>query len=287
MDLVTVALPLSLAFIMFSLGVGLTVGDFTRVLSRPLAFGVGAFCQIVLLPLVAFALAKVFGLSGAVAVGFMILSLCPGGVTSNVISKLAKADVALSVSLTAVISLVAMLTVPLLLAWSVAQFEGADAPQVDIAAIAVQMALISTVPILIGMAFRAFATNAAARAEPWIVRIANVLFTLLVIAAIASNWGVFLENLPSLGPALVALCAVMLILGFVVPRMLGLSQFSSKTISVESGIQNAAMGITVAGLLTVGAEGFTAYSIPPAVYGVLMYFVAVPAVLWFRSLSDA
>ena len=260
MNLVEVALPLSLAFIMFSLGAGLTVADFTRVFRQPRAILIGGFNQILLLPLVAFGLVMLFGLSGPVAVGFMILSFCPGGVTSNVISRLAKADVALSVSLTAIISLASMVTLPVLLVWTVGHFEGAEAPPLNISSIAIAMALISTVPILLGMAFRAFGGARAIRSEKTIARIANLLFVVIVVAALATNWATFIENLPSLGPALVVLCAVLLVIGYVVTKRAGCSVHEAKTISIETGIQNAALGITVATLLSGGVEGFTAYT---------------------------
>lgn len=282
MDLITVALPLSLAFIMFSLGVGLTVADFTRVATQPRAFLIGAVGQIVLLPLVAVLVCLSFGLGGALAVGFMILSFCPGGVTSNVISRLANGDVALSVSLTAVISLLSMLTVPLLLAWSIGFFEGAAGPEVNIAGTALSMALITAVPVLIGMAFRRFAGGAADASEGAIRMIANALFVLIVVAALATNWALFVENLATLGPALAVLCVVMIGLGLGISHVLGLGRTQGKTIAVEIGIQNATLGITVAGLIAATA-GFGPHSLPSAVYGILMYIVALPFVVWFRS----
>ncbi|MEP5152172.1 bile acid:sodium symporter, partial [Planktotalea sp.] len=130
--LLSVGLPLALAFIMFSLGVGLSPADFKRVAERPLAFLIGAVNQVILLPIITYTLILAFGITGEIAVGMMILSVCPGGVTSNVVSKLARADVALSVTLTAVISLLSAITVPIVLALSMDAFMGADAIEIDI-----------------------------------------------------------------------------------------------------------------------------------------------------------
>ncbi len=269
---------------MLSLGLGLTFDDFKRVFRRPFAFFIGAFNQIILLPVIAFLLAVGFGLSPALAVGFMILSFCPGGVTSNIIARMAKGDVALSVSLTAVISLLSMITVPLFLAWSVAHFLGQSAEPVDITNIAISMFLITALPILIGVTIRHFAPIVVARVEPVIAHIATGLFVLIIIAALASNWSLFVDNLPVLAPSLIALNVVLLVLGFAVAKIAGLDNKVAKTISVETGIQNSTLGITIATLIAAGETGFSAYSLPAAVYGILMYLVSMPAVAWFRRI---
>ena len=137
--LINVGLPISLAIIMLSLGIGLEAADFRRVLSRRYPFAIGALSQVVLLPVTAFAVVKLFALPPAIAVGFMLLSFCPGGVTSNVLSKLARGDVALSVSLTSVTSLLSMVTVPLVMAFAFATFLGDDHPPINIVATALSM----------------------------------------------------------------------------------------------------------------------------------------------------
>src|SRR6056297_1530021 len=142
--LIDVGLPLSLAIIMLSLGVGLEAGDFMRVIRRPRAFRIGAVAQVILLPLAAFAVTAIFALPPEIAVGIMLLSFCPGGVTSNILTKLARGDVALSVSLTAVVSLLSILTVPVLAAFTVRHFMGESAPDVSVAGLALAMFLITT-----------------------------------------------------------------------------------------------------------------------------------------------
>lgn len=281
--LINVVLPLSLAIIMLSLGVGLSFADFARVASRPKAFAVGAIAQVILLPIVTFGVVSVFGLTGAIAVGFMLLSFCPGGVTSNMITKLAKGDVALSVSLTAVISLLSILTVPFLAAWAVVYFMGDQAPDVSVTSLAIAMFLITTLPVLIGVMVRHFATGFADRIEPILSTIATVLFVIIVLAALAANWDIFVENLATLGPALISMNAVLMIVGIALALGTGLAWGEVKTISIETGVQNATLGITLGTIITGQADGFTAMELPPAVYGITMYLVALPFVIWFRS----
>ena len=280
--LLGVVLPLSLAIIMLSLGVGLTMADFVRVIARPKAFLVGAACQVLVVPLVAFATIQIFGMTGELAAGFMLLSFCPGGVTTNVVSKLAKGDVALSVSLTATISLLSILTMPLAMAWAVTHFMGATAPEISVVSVAVSMFLITAVPVGIGLATRELSATFADRIEPGLSKLAGVLFLIIVVAAVAANWSIFTENLARLGPALIALNVFLMALGFAIPAMLGLSRLEQKTISIEAGIQNSTLAITIAPLIMGTVGVFTVLSLPAAVYGVTMYLVALPFVLWFR-----
>jgi BASS family bile acid:Na+ symporter len=285
--LISVVLPLGLAFIMFTLGVGLTPADFARVGQRPLAFFIGALNQSILLPLVTFICVLAFGIRAEMAVGFMILAACPGGVTSNVISKLAKGDVALSVSLTAVISLASVVTVPLILGLSMGYFMGDAAPAIDITKTAVTMFALTVVPVTLGLGARAVAPAAMTRAEPKLSAVATILFAVIVLAALAANWALFVENIVVIGPALLVLLAALTTIGFVVPRLLGRSVTEAKTISVETGVQNSTLGIAVAAIIVGGEGGFTAYALPSAVYGILMYLIILPVVLKYRRIGTA
>lgn len=285
--LISVVLPLGLAFIMFTLGVGLTPADFARVGQRPLAFFIGALNQSILLPLVTFICVLGFGIRAEMAVGFMILAACPGGVTSNVISKLAKGDVALSVSLTAVISLASVVTVPLILGLSMGYFMGDAAPEIDITKTAVTMFALTVVPVTLGLGARAIAPAAMTRAEPKLSAVATILFAVIVLAALAANWALFVENIVVIGPALLVLLAALTTIGFVVPRLLGRSVTEAKTISVETGVQNSTLGIAVAAIIVGGEGGFTAYALPSAVYGILMYLIILPVVLKYRRIGTA
>ncbi len=267
---------------MFTLGLGLRVSDFTRVVARPLAFATGVAGQVILLPVVAYLLILAFGIRGELAVGMMILSLCPGGVTSNILSKFANGDVALSVTLTGVISLLSIVTVPLVVAFAMLTFMGAEAPPVNITRLAFSMFVITAVPVLIGVLVAHFATRFAEKAEPYLSKLATVLFVIIVIGALAANWQAFIDNLPILGPALIALNIILLLLGGGIARLFGLTGEEVKTIAIETGIQNATLGITV-GSLIAETVGLSAYSLPSGVYGITMYLVTLPFVWWVRN----
>jgi BASS family bile acid:Na+ symporter len=208
-------------------------------------------------------------------------------VTSNIISQLARGDVALSVSLTAVVSLATILTVPFFVAWSVNYFMGADAPPITITSLAISVFLITTLPVAIGVALRHFASGFADKAEPILSKAAMVLFIVIVVAALATNWGVFIENVVILGPVLILLNIILLILGVCLAVAVGLSWEEVKTIAVETGVQNSTVGITLGAIIGAEAAGFSAYALPSAVYGITMYLVTLPVVMWLRTRQTA
>ncbi|MEM7463267.1 MAG: bile acid:sodium symporter [Pseudomonadota bacterium] len=283
--LLSVFLPLSLAIIMFSLGNGLGVADFQRVASRRFAFLVGAINQMLVLPIVAFVIAILFVLPGEIALGLMILASCPGGVTSNLLTKFAKGDVALSVSLTAVISLVSIVTIPILVATSASYFMGLDAPDINVTSLAIAMFLITALPVAAGMSLRHFAPDFSQRADRSLSLTATILFVVIIIGALAANWSVFLDNLPRLAPALVLLNVVLLSVGIISGRLLRLSGSEATAIAIESGTQNGTLGITVGSLIVEQAAGLPPFSLPSAVYGITMYLVTIPFVLWRRNIT--
>ncbi|MEM1375534.1 MAG: bile acid:sodium symporter [Pseudomonadota bacterium] len=274
--LINVGLPLSLAFIMFSLGVGLTGADFARVAKAPKAFIIGAIAQIILLPLMAFGLLHIFALPSALAVGVMILSFSPGGVTTSILTRLAGGTVALSISLTAIISLTTALTLPVMLSITSTYFEGAAAPESNVLSLAVTMFLITTVPVLIGLGFRRFASSAARRAEPTLMKIATGLFVVIILAALASAWDIFITNLPTLGPLLVVMNLLLLAIGMGLARGAGLPREDGIAIAIETGVQNGTLGVTVGGLIS-GAT-FGSYALASGVYGITMYLVTLPVI---------
>ncbi|WP_147127178.1 bile acid:sodium symporter family protein [Shimia ponticola] len=283
--LLTVGLPLSLAFIMFSLGVGLTFADFARVATRPKAFLIGAVAQLILLPLTAFALLHILPLQGALAVGVMILAFCPGGVTSNLLTRLANGSVALSISLTAVISLTTAFTLPLLLDFSADYFEGTSAPDIDVTTLSLTMFAITAVPVLIGVLFRRFLNATALAIETLLYRIAAALFVIIILAALAANWSLFIDNLATMGPLLIGLNIVMLGLGVGLARAAGLDSAESAAIAIEAGVQNGTLGITVASLITTTA--LSPYGLASGVYGITMYLVTIPAIFLFLRRQPA
>ena len=280
-------LPLSLAYIMFSLGLGLKLSDFGLILSEPKAFAVGLGNQMVVLPIAGFGIASIFDLSGEMAVGLMILACCPGGVTSNILTKLAGGDTALSISYTAVVSVVSVITLPLIVGLSMDHFMGTASPNIEIFELGVTMFLLTTVPVMIGMLIRRYSETAADGIEPLIGKIAAVLFIIIVIAAIASEFDTLMENIGTLGPAVVILNILMLGIGWKSATVLDLENNQATTVSIESGIQNATVGITVGGLVLAPEAGATlsVLSLPSGVYGVLMYFVIAPFLYWRIGMS--
>ncbi len=282
--IVKILLPIILAFIMFSLGLGLKVSDFTRVLRFPIAFGAGLLNQVVLLPVIALALAHAFGLSDVFAVGLMILALCPGGVTSNILAKMAGGNAPLSISLTAVSSLLSILTVPLILAFSVKYFMGETAPPVDVTRLGLTMFLITAVPVAIGMVLTTKFPTLVDKIAPKVSRTAVGLFVIIIVAALAKNWEVFSSNLGTLGPIAVLLNVVMLLLGLVSAKALRLDKRDATTISIESGVQNGTLAIAVGSIVaTVDGEILPPETVPAAVYSITMYFVCVPFVFWRKN----
>jgi len=284
--LVSIALPLVLAFIMFSLGLGLRRADFARVFQFPKAFGAGLLNQILLLPLVALVLAHSFGLAPEFAIGLMILALCPGGVTSNILSKLAGGNPSLSISLTAITSLLSILTVPLLIAWSVAHFMGADTPGIETTRLGLTMFLLTAVPVALGMVLTSKSPSLVAELAPQVSRIAVVLFALIIVAALVKNWAIFFENLAILGPVAILLNLVMLGAGIATGKLSGLDHREATTISLESGVQNGTLAIAVGSIIAgSGGETLPPETVPAAVYSITMYLVCVPFVLWRRRAS--
>ena len=285
--IIDVVLPLSLAYIMFSLGLGLRISDFGLIFTEPRAFAVGLGNQMVILPVAGFGIASIFDLSGELAVGLMILACCPGGVTSNILTKLAGGDTALSISYTAVVSVVSVITLPLIVGFSMDHFMGTKSPDIEILNLGMTMFLLTTVPVIIGMLVRRYSESTADGIEPLIGKIAAGLFIIIVIAAIASEFDTLMDNIGTLGPAVVLLNIIMLGIGWRSAMILDLEDNQATTVSIESGIQNATVGITVGGLVLAPEAGATlsVLSLPSGVYGVLMYIVIAPFLYWKIGMS--
>lgn len=268
-DLISsVLLPLSLAFIMFSLGLGLTPADFRRILAQPRALIVGVICHFVLLPLVCYLMVRGFGMSGAFAVGFMILAACPTGTTSNLLTYLARGDVALALSFTAVASVLTIFTLPLIVAWSLTQFVGQGRGiNMPVGMMMGQVFLVLGLPVAIGMAVRRRWTAPALRFEPRATRVSTVLFVIIVVLAVIKNWAMLRDNFATLAPFAVGLNLAMLAIGFVAAWLARLSRRQSVTLGIETAMQNAALALVIAS--TVLKED--AMAVPGALYGVLMY----------------
>ena len=280
--LVDVGLPFGLAFMMFSLGLGLTTGDFLRVLGRPRAVLTGMAAQLVLLPLTALALVTLAGLGPVLSVGVMILAFSPGGVTTNMMTRIAQGDVALSVTLTAIVSMAAVLTVPPLVSLTAGHFVGDVLPPVAVGPLALTMALITAVPVVVAMALRRAAPAVVARIEPRAFAVSALIFATIVFAALAENWALFVSELAVLGPLMAAMILLLLTLGYGLARAMGLGGAEARAISIETGVQNGALGVTVAGLAAGSVPGMDALLLPSAVYGILMYLITVPMIFLLR-----
>lgn len=280
-DLVsTVLLPGGLAIIMFSLGIGLGVADFRRVFASPRAFAVGALCHFVLLPLVAFAVIKLWGISGALAVGFMIIAACPTGTTSNLLTFYARGDVALAVSFTAVASVVSVLTVPLILGWSLETFMGgSQAVTLPASRIIGPVFVILAIPVGLGMAVRAFLPDVAHRVQKPLSVAAALIFVVIIVIAIIANWSMFRIHAFELLPMLLSINLTMLALGFGLSRLAGVDARQSATVAIESSVQNGTLAIVIA--TSILKDG--TMSVPGALYGVMMYFTGIAFVGWIRK----
>jgi BASS family bile acid:Na+ symporter len=282
--MIAIALSLSLAFIMFSLGITLLPRDFRLAALQPRALLAGAIAQVLLLPLVAFALVMLFGMRGELALGVMILSGCPGGVTSNLFTKFAKGDVALSISYTALASVISALSLPLLLILSSGVLMPGLNTSVSTAGLSLNMFTISTLPVLLGVVVHQHRPEWCRRIHSWCERASSILMAVVVIATVINQWSLFTTNLTVLGPVLLSLNLLMLAIGLGVGHILRLPQTQVTTLSIESGFQNGSVGIVVGTLLTSGATAsdLPAYSLPSAIYGVIMLFTIIPMVVWRR-----
>ena len=277
-----VLLPLILAFIMFSLGLGLTLADFKRIFAQPRALLVGVACHFVLLPLACYLMLSAWGMTGVFAVGFMILAACPTGSTSNLLTYLARGDVALALSFTAVASVATIFTLPLIVTWALGHYLGA-ARTVDmpVGLMMGQVALVLGVPVSLGMIVRHRWGAWAQRVEPLATRVATVLFVLIVVIAVVKNWALLRDNFATLAPFAMLLNVGMLCVGFAVAWLARLSRRQSVTLGIETAVQNAALSLVIGS--TVLKED--ALAIPGALYGVLMYAGGLVYALAMRRLT--
>jgi BASS family bile acid:Na+ symporter len=283
--IIDIFLPLSLIFIMFTLGLGLTLNDFINLIHMPKAFIVGIMNQMLLLPITAFIIVSLMGLTKEMAVGMMILASCPGGVTSNMITKLAKGDTALSISYTAVISILTIITLPIITGFSMNHFMGAESPPLDLFSLGLTMFLITALPVGIGLLVRSKKKNFADSFEIIATKISTILFIIIILGALASEWDTFINNIIKLGPAIILLMIIMITIGFKSSQWFKMSNHQAVTVSIESGIQNATVGITIGNLIMNPETGLSVLSIPSGVYGILMYFICLPFIFWFLRIN--
>ena len=280
MEIVTKILPIALAFIMFTLGLSLTTQDFIRVIKQPKDFLLGMFSQILILPFVAILLIKVWPISPELAVGLLIIAAAPGGVTSNVLTSYAKGDVALSISLTAVISLLSIITVPFIIFNSM-DFLGFNIVNKNISlfSVAMQMFLIVAVPTLIGMIIRKMLNQFTQKFEPIANKISLVLFLIVLTGAIYSEKDNINNYFVESGLITLSLNLLMMIIAFFLAHFFGSGIKQKKTIAIECGLQNGTLAIFVGTIMF----GSGIYIIPAATYSLIMFATSILFVLFLRN----
>ena len=282
MEVVTKIAPIALALIMLALGLGLTVNDFTRVVKQPKDFIVGLVCQLILLPVIAFVLIKVFNTPIELALGVMIIAAAPGGVTSNVLTKFSNGDVALSVSLTAIISLLSILTVPFIV------FKSADllnvsyvSNNISMTGISLKMFLVVTLPVIIGMLIRKFATNFIINKTAFIQKISIVLFIIVFAGIWIEEWENIFVYLSKAGLITLTLNLIMMIVSFYVAKIFASGIEQRKCISLECGLQNGTLAVFVSTQLFDDV----AYLIPTAAYALIMFVTSIIFVFLIRNIK--
>ncbi len=283
MNIVTdIILPLALAFIMFALGLGLTGADFLRVIKQPRDFFVGAFSQIILLPIVAFLIVKVWPIAPELAIGVMIIAAAPGGVTSNLLTAFAKGDVALSISLTAIISLLCVITIPFIILTSIELLGGSNLSQeFSLFDMSLNMFLIVAVPVLLGMLVKKLFSNFATKFEIIARKLSIILFVLVLLGAIAAEKDNVLSYFAQAGLITLVLNIVMMIAAFYIAQLLATGSKQKKCITIECGLQNGTLAIFVATSIFGGGL----YVIPAATYSLIMFATSLIFVYFVRKIQ--
>mgnify|MGYP001204283751 FL=1 len=282
MEVVTKIAPIALALIMLTLGLGLTGQDFLRVIKQPKDFIIGLICQLILLPIIAFILIKIFNTPIELALGVMIIAAAPGGVTSNVLTKFANGDVALSVSLTAVISLISIISVPFII------FKSADllqitniSKEISIIGISMKMFLVVTLPVLLGMLIRKFATYFIDSKRQLIQRISIILFAFVFAAIWIEEWENIISYIVQAGTITLTLNVVMMIIAYYLAKFLASGVAQRKCISLECGLQNGTLAVFVASQLFNDIT----FLIPTAAYALIMFITSLIFVFFVRKVS--
>ncbi|MEL7426435.1 MAG: bile acid:sodium symporter family protein [Bacteroidota bacterium] len=276
--LTNVVLPASLFIIMIGMGLSLTVEDFARIVRFPKAVSLGLVNQLIILPLIGLGLCYLFGLAPMLAVGLLLLAACPGGATSNLISYVAKGDIALSVTLTAISSTVTIFTIPLLVSWGLEHFLGESRPiELPILQTMGQIFGITALPVSIGMIVRARNLSFAERMERPMRIASTIIFILILAGIVVSEWQTLIDALPILGPATFTLNLITMGLGWFLAKQFGLNLAQSITIAIESGIQNGTLAIVIASSILFQPE----LSLAAAIYSIAMFLSGGVMMWWF------
>ena len=281
MEIAKTIAPVCLAIIIFGLGLGLTTSDFTRLLKTPRDFFVGFLSQVILLPVIAFGLILIIPMPIEIAMGVMIIAAAPGGVTSNVLTKFANGDVALSVSLTAVVSLLAIFIVPLIV-FNSANFIGVEiTKEISMKSIAVKMFFVVTVPVLFGMIVRTLMTDFIISKTLIIQRLSIILFLIVFISIWVEEWDRIVSFIARAGLVTGILNLVMIFVGYYVAKMFSSGVPQRKCISLECGLQNGTLAVVVATQLF----DEMVFMVPTAAYALIMFVTSIFFVLIVRKIN--
>jgi bile acid:Na+ symporter, BASS family len=277
-------LPFSLAVIMFGMGLSLRIEDFKRILIYPKAVGIGLLNQLVFLPIIAFGIANLFELPSELAVGLMILAVCPGGATSNLITHLAKGDSALSITLTAFSSVITVFTIPFLVNYSIGHFiPGGEAQQLEVVGTVVSVLVITIIPVALGMLVFAKMPKLASKLDLPFRRISAIFFVIIVVAAVLKEKENLVRYFVEAGPAALSLNLATLALSFGTARLFKLPFRQGLTIAIESGIQNGTLGITIAATLLMNSV----MTIPSAIYSLIMFGTAALVIFYGNYVASS
>ncbi len=274
--------PIALAIIMYGLGLGLNFKDFLRLLNTPKDFFIGFICQVVLLPIIAFILVKIIPMPVEIALGVMVIASAPGGVTSNVLTKFANGDVALSVSLTAVVSLISVFTIPLIIFTS-ADLLGLEIinKNLSVTLFAFKMFFVVTVPVLLGMVTRILMTDFIISKTLIIQRLSIVLFLIVFISIWTEEWDRIVSFLTRAGLISLILNLTMIFLGYYIAKFFASGVAQRKCISLECGLQNGTLAVFVATQLF----DEIVFMVPTAAYALIMFLTSIIFVLKVRKIS--
>ena len=281
----SVVLPLAIVIIMVTLGMTLTIADFKRVLTQPKQVLIGLLCQLILLPLLGFAVAGIFSLAPVYAISIVLLAASPGGSTSNLIVHAADGDRALSVTMTAISNTLTWLTIPFLLSIAFSVFgDGAQTIDFPVADTMIQVAAITIVPVVIGMGIRKWKTQFAEKSKRVTRLFATVFLFLVIFALVVENWETIVSDGPRFAPAFILLNLSSLAVGYFVAKLAGINRVQATTISIETGLQNATISITVA----ISILGNNDMAVIPGLYAIWMLATGFAFAFWMarRNSTD-
>ena len=272
MEIVTKIAPIALALIMLGLGLGLTTQDFARVTKNPKDFTIGFLCQMILLPIIAFLLIKIFNTPIELALGVMIIAAAPGGVTSNVLTKFANGDVALSISLTAIISLISIITIPFIVFTSAELLEiSYVVKDISMIGISLKMVFVVTIPVILGMLVKKFAPNFISTKTLLIQRLSIILFTIVFVAIWIEEWDNIMSFIIRAGAITLTLNLVMMLVGYYIANFFVSGTAQRKCITLECGLQNGTLAVFVSTQIFDNIV----YMVPTAAYALIMFVTSI------------